>query len=88
MCTLVLAWRVFADAPIAAAAVMRDHDLGTCVLGTDFGTRSSSLIAVGADGDARYWFADGRPCETEYDVVDSGGDPVDESETDDADGQI
>ena len=52
-----------------AKEVLRDHDLGACVHGAGFGTRSSSLIAVDAAGDGRYWFADGRPCETDYEVV-------------------
>jgi uncharacterized protein with NRDE domain len=46
--------------------VLRDHDLGACVHGDGFGTRSSSLLVVGADGRASYRFADGPPCETEY----------------------
>lgn len=56
-------------------AVVRDHDYGVCVHreGTDpgtgeayaFGTRSSSLIVLGATGPT-YRFADGPPCRTEY----------------------
>lgn len=41
-----------------------DHDYGVCIHGDGFGTRSSSLIALG-DG-ARYDFADGPPCQNEY----------------------
>jgi len=52
-----------------AADVMADHDLGVCVHGPEFGTRSSSLLGLDADGGARYWFADGRPCETDYELV-------------------
>ena len=52
-----------------AKAVMRDHDLGACVHGEGFGTRSSSLLAVDDAGGGRYWFADGRPCETDYEAV-------------------
>jgi uncharacterized protein with NRDE domain len=62
----------------SAKAVMRDHDLGACVHGEGFGTRSSSLIAIDNAGDGRYWFADGKPCETDYEVADAS----------DADGQI
>ncbi|MFC7080385.1 NRDE family protein [Halorussus caseinilyticus] len=49
--------------------VLRDHDLETCVHGEGYGTRSSSLVAVEESGDGRYWFADGTPCETDYEVV-------------------
>ncbi|WP_121823548.1 NRDE family protein [Halostella salina] len=48
-----------------AGDVLGDHEYGVCVHGDGFGTRSSSLIAIGADG-ARYRFADGPPCETAY----------------------
>lgn len=53
-----------------AADVIADHDYGVCVHGDGFGTRSSSLIAVGAEG-ARYRYADGPPCVTDYQDVDS-----------------
>ena len=53
-----------------AATVIADHDYGVCVHGDGFGTRSSSLIAVGAEG-ARYRYADGPPCVTDYQDVDS-----------------
>lgn len=46
--------------------VLRDHDIGACVHGDGYGTRSSSLVAVGSDGRASYRFAAGPPCETEY----------------------
>ncbi|MFC4553179.1 MULTISPECIES: NRDE family protein [Halorussus] len=52
-----------------AKSVLRDHDLGTCVHGDGYGTRSSSLIAVDDRGRGRYWFADGKPCETDYEPV-------------------
>ena len=52
-----------------AKAVLRDHDLGACVHADDYGTRSSSLVAIDADGAGRYWFADGKPCETDYEEV-------------------
>ncbi|NEU56939.1 NRDE family protein [Halorussus sp. MSC15.2] len=52
-----------------AKEVLRDHDMEVCVHGDGYGTRSSSLVAVDSTGEGRYWFADGRPCETEYEVV-------------------
>jgi uncharacterized protein with NRDE domain len=55
-----------------AKDVMRDHDLDACVHGEGFGTRSSSLVAADAAGDGRYWFADGKPCETDYEAVMAG----------------
>jgi uncharacterized protein with NRDE domain len=61
-----------------AKEVLRDHDLGACVHGEGFGTRSSSLIAIDTAGEGRYWFADGKPCETGYEAVAVG----------EADGQI
>lgn len=53
-----------------AAAALADHDLGVCVHREGFGTRSSSLVALYADGGASYRFADGPPCETAYVDVD------------------
>lgn len=51
-----------------AGVALGDHDAGVCVHGDGFGTRSSSLIAL---GDVReYRFADGPPCETPYRRVD------------------
>jgi len=55
-----------------AKAVLRDHDLGACVHGDGYGTRSSSLVAIDSSGAGRYRFADGRPCETDYEVVEIG----------------
>lgn len=49
-----------------AAERLGDHELGACVHRDGFGTRSSSLIAVGRDGSRTYRFADGPPCETAY----------------------
>jgi hypothetical protein len=46
-----------------AATVLADHDVGACVHG-EAGTRSASLLAIDADGDVSYRFADGPPCET------------------------
>jgi uncharacterized protein with NRDE domain len=76
--------------------VLRDHDLRACVHGEGYGTRSSSLVALDGDGGGRYWFADGKPCETDYELVaaegagDGRADESDASETsaDDADGHI
>lgn len=53
-----------------AAGVISDHTYGVCVHreGENFGTRSSSLIALGEDGGA-YEFADGPPCETPYERI-------------------
>jgi uncharacterized protein with NRDE domain len=53
-----------------ATAVLRDHDYGFCVHQGQFGTRSSSLINISDDGTVHDRFADGPPCETDYDVVD------------------
>jgi len=47
-----------------AGETIADHEYGVCVHGDGFGTRSSSLIALG-DG-TRYEFADGPPCSTDY----------------------
>ncbi|UPV99849.1 NRDE family protein [Halorussus gelatinilyticus] len=58
-----------------AKEVLRDHDLGACVHADGYGTRSSSLVAIDAEGAGRYWFADGTPCETDYEeVAVEGGD--------------
>lgn len=43
-----------------------DHPLdAVCVHTPGYGTRSSSLMALGADR-WRYWHADGAPCQTKY----------------------
>jgi uncharacterized protein with NRDE domain len=47
-----------------AGETIADHDYGVCVHGDGFGTRSSSLIALGER--ARYEFAEGPPCRNEY----------------------
>ena len=52
-----------------AADAIGDHDFGVCVHGDGFGTRSSSLVTLGAD--RTYRFADGPPCETPYRPVES-----------------
>ncbi len=53
-----------------ATATLRDHDYGFCVHGEEFGTRSSSLVRVESDETASYRFADGPPCQSEYEPVD------------------
>ena len=58
-----------------AGGVLGDHDYGVCVHGDGYGTRSSSLIALGEN--SRYLFAPGPPCEAGYEpvaVATSGGD--------------
>ncbi|WP_158057058.1 NRDE family protein [Halorussus halophilus] len=49
--------------------VLRDHDLKACVHAEGYGTKSSSLVTLDEDGTGRYWFADGKPCETDYERV-------------------
>jgi uncharacterized protein with NRDE domain len=60
-----------ADRPAAwldrAGEVLGDHDYGVCLHGDRYGTRSSTLLALGSDRIAR--FADGPPCETRYERV-------------------
>lgn len=50
----------------SARDVLSDHDTDTCIHGDGFGTRSSSLITIESEGDVRYLFADGAPCDTPY----------------------
>jgi len=52
-----------------AAAVLGDHDYGVCVHGDGYGTRSSSLLQTGREFEYRY--ADGPPCEADYERVDA-----------------
>jgi len=56
-----------------AAEILGDHDYGVCVHDPerDFGTRSSSLFVFRDDGDVEVHFADGPPCETAFDRVES-----------------
>ncbi|WP_458190022.1 NRDE family protein [Haladaptatus sp. NG-WS-4] len=54
-----------------AKDVLRDHEIGACVHGEGYGTRSSSVVTIDADGTGRYEFADGPPCETNYEDVES-----------------
>ncbi|PSQ00915.1 hypothetical protein BRC89_00965 [Halobacteriales archaeon QS_4_70_19] len=51
-----------------AAAVLGDHGYGRCIHGDGFGTQSSSLLRLGPEG-AVYEYADGKPCETDYEPV-------------------
>ncbi|WP_339103711.1 NRDE family protein [Haloterrigena salinisoli] len=51
-----------------AGEVLGDHEYGVCIHENGFGTRSSSLIALGPAG-PRYEFAPGPPCETAYEPV-------------------
>lgn len=53
-----------------AADVISDHEYGVCIHHDEFGTRSSSLLSVGSDG-VSYRFADGPPCETDYEPVET-----------------
>ena len=51
-----------------AAAVLGDHGYGRCIHGDGFGTQSSSLLRLGPEG-AVYEYADGKPCETDYEPM-------------------
>jgi uncharacterized protein with NRDE domain len=51
-----------------AATLVRDHDYGVCVHGDGYGTRSSSLLLLGPDR-REFRFANGPPCETDYEPV-------------------
>lgn len=53
-----------------AATVVGDHEYGVCVHGDGFGTRSSSLVRLGEDG-TDYEYADGPPCRTAFERVES-----------------
>ncbi|MFB6235597.1 MAG: NRDE family protein [Halopenitus sp.] len=53
-----------------AGAALGDHDAGVCIHREGFGTRSSSIVRVGADGGTRFEFAEGPPCETAFEPVD------------------
>ncbi|SEV93757.1 NRDE family protein [Natrinema salifodinae] len=56
-----------------AGAVLGDHEYGVCIHRDGFGTRSSSLIALGPET-ASYEFAPGPPCRTSYRPVDIAAD--------------
>ncbi|ELY44171.1 NRDE family protein [Natronorubrum bangense] len=51
-----------------AGDVLGDHEYGVCLHRDGFGTRSSSLIALGPET-TQYSFAPGPPCETAYEPV-------------------
>lgn len=51
-----------------AATTIADHEYGVCVHGDGFGTRSSSLVRIAGE-DIEFRYADGPPCETEYEPV-------------------
>ncbi|WP_435182721.1 NRDE family protein [Halobellus sp. EA9] len=65
------------DGPVAwrdrAMEVLGDHEYGVCIHepDRDFGTRSSSVLTFSADGDVGFRFADGPPCETSFERVES-----------------
>ncbi|WP_254763969.1 NRDE family protein [Natrinema marinum] len=51
-----------------AGDVLGDHEYGVCIHRDGFGTRSSSLLAIGPETD-HYAFAPGPPCRTSYETV-------------------
>lgn len=51
-----------------ASDILGDHEYGVCIHEDGFGTKSASLITVGAD-DVTYEFASGPPCETPFEPV-------------------
>jgi uncharacterized protein with NRDE domain len=53
----------------AARTALRDHEAAVCVHRDGYGTRSSSLVTLSADGSVAYEFADGPPCEAAYEPV-------------------
>ncbi|QLG47664.1 NRDE family protein [Natrinema halophilum] len=53
-----------------AGDVLGDHEYGVCIHRDGYGTRSSSLIALGPDT-TTYAFAPGPPCRTPYETVGS-----------------
>ena len=57
-----------------ASAVLGDHDYGVCVHQNGYGTVSASLLSLGDDGEVRFEFADGPPCETAFEAVDAAVD--------------
>ncbi|MFC7236185.1 NRDE family protein [Halosegnis marinus] len=59
-----------ADAWLARGGeVLSDHEYGVCIHGDGFGTKSSSLVRLGAE---RAWrHAEGPPCETPYEPLDA-----------------
>jgi uncharacterized protein with NRDE domain len=53
----------------AARSALRDHETEACIHRDGYGTRSSSLVRLSADGSVAYEFADGPPCEAAYEPV-------------------
>ncbi|WP_222919079.1 NRDE family protein [Natrinema sp. SYSU A 869] len=51
-----------------AGDVLGDHEYGVCIHRNGFGTRSSSLIALGSET-TQYAYAPGPPCRTGYEDV-------------------
>ena len=54
-----------------AGRAVGDHEFGVCIHGDGFGTCSSSLILLPDEGPATYRYADGPPCETDFEPVDA-----------------
>lgn len=52
-----------------ATSILGSHELGICVHGDGYGTRSASLIALSNPGDATFRFADGPPCTSAFERV-------------------
>jgi uncharacterized protein with NRDE domain len=52
-----------------AGDALGDHEFGVCIHENGYGTVSSSLVVLREDGPATYEFADGPPCETDYERV-------------------
>jgi len=53
-----------------AGDALENHDYGVCVHGGGVGTRSASLIALGADGGG-YRYADGPSRRTAFETVEA-----------------
>lgn len=53
-----------------AGDVLGDHEYGACLHHERYGTVSSSLVTVGADGSIEWAYADGPPCSTPFRPVD------------------
>ncbi|MEN8182014.1 MAG: NRDE family protein [Myxococcota bacterium] len=65
--------RLPGDAKLEALAeILRAHRGGpeplghTCIHARGYGTRSSTLLRLGPEAEAAWWFADGPPCQTRY----------------------
>jgi uncharacterized protein with NRDE domain len=51
-----------------ARAILGDHEYGRCIHGDGFGTKSASVVRLGAHGGA-FEHAEGRPCVTDFESV-------------------